>query len=64
MHEEARTLELLSGFEEFQVTGELARYAGLLKNECAGRGFHVDVAVSRLTCFCESRKMRVCGAPS
>lgn len=38
-HEKARTLELLSGFEEFEVSGEVARFAGLLKNEWAGKGF-------------------------
>ena len=38
-HEKDRTLELLSGFEEFEVTGELARYAGLLKNEWAAKGY-------------------------
>ena len=38
-HEKDRTLELLSGFEEFEVTGELARYAGLLKCEWGAKGY-------------------------
>ncbi len=38
-HEKARTEELLHGFEEYDVTGDIARYAGLLKNEWAAKGF-------------------------
>ena len=38
-HERHRTMELLTGFDEYEVTGEIARSAGLLKNEWAVKGF-------------------------
>ena len=38
-HEKARTEELLAGFERYEVTEEIARYAGLLKNEWQAKGF-------------------------
>ena len=38
-HEKERTAELLGGFEEIEVTGEIARLAGSLKNEWKGKGF-------------------------
>jgi len=38
-HERARTEELLDGFERHEVTEEIARYAGLLKNEWTLKGF-------------------------
>jgi predicted nucleic acid-binding protein len=43
-HERVRTEELLSGFEEFEVTTEIARYAGLLKNEWASKGFTLTLS--------------------
>jgi predicted nucleic acid-binding protein len=39
VHEKARTEELLRGFEEYPVNGDVARYAGKLKNEWALKGF-------------------------
>ena len=38
-HEKTRTEDLLRGFEEFEVTGEIARQAGTLKNQAAAGGF-------------------------
>jgi predicted nucleic acid-binding protein len=43
-HERDRTLELLAGFDEHAVSGELARYAGLLKNEWRVKGFTLTLA--------------------
>lgn len=64
-HEKARTEELLGGFERHEVTEEIARYAGLLKNEWAAKGFTftlVDMLIAataiahRLTLVTENRK--------
>jgi predicted nucleic acid-binding protein len=63
--EKARTEELLEGFERHEVTEEIARYAGLLKNEWAARGFTftlVDMIIAataiahKLTLVTENRK--------
>ncbi len=43
-HEKDRTEQLLSGFDEFPVTGEIARHAGLLKNEWAAKGYTLTLA--------------------
>ena len=40
-HEKVLTEALLDGFERYAVTEEIARYAGLLKNEWAAKGVHV-----------------------
>ena len=48
-HEKARTEELLAGFERYEVTEEIARYAGLLKYEWQAKGFTfrlVDMAIA------------------
>ena len=64
-HEKARTEELLDGFERYEVTEEIARYAGLLKNEWAAKGFTftlVDMTIAataiahKLTLITENRK--------
>ena len=64
-HEKERTQELFNGFEEFEVTSEIARYAGLLKNEWAARGFVLTLAdtmiaataiANRLVLVTENRK--------
>ena len=36
-HEKVRTEELLAGFERYEITEEIAMYAGLLKNEWAAK---------------------------
>ena len=38
-HEKERTDELLAQFEQYEVTAEIARAAGALKNEWATKGF-------------------------
>ncbi len=64
-HERARTEELLDGFERHEVTEEIARYAGLLKNEWTLKGFTftlVDMMIAAtaiahdLTLITENRK--------
>src|SRR4051794_21015392 len=64
-HEKIRTEELLDGFERYEVTEELARYAGILKNEWAAKGFTftlVDMMIAataivyKLTLITENRK--------
>ena len=64
-HERARTEELLDGFERHEVTEEIARYAGLLKNEWTLKGFTftlVDMMIvataiaHNLTLITENRK--------
>lgn len=64
-HEKARTEELLNGFSHHDVTEEIARYAGLLKNEWTAKGFTftlVDMIIAstaiahQLTLVTENRK--------
>lgn len=64
-HEKTRTEELLDGFERYEVTEEIAQYAGLLKNEWHAKGFTftlVDMTIAataiahRLTLVTENRK--------
>ena len=64
-HEKTRTEELLEGFERYPVTEAIARYAGLLKNEWAAKGFTftlVDMTIAataiahRHTLVTENRK--------
>lgn len=43
-HESAATQSFLNGMELYEVDWELARYAGLLKNEWARRGQTLSVA--------------------
>lgn len=38
-HEKERTDELIAEFDQFEVSREIARYAGLLKNEWAQKGY-------------------------
>jgi tRNA(fMet)-specific endonuclease VapC len=38
-HEKERTEELLAQFDQYAVTGEIARAAGTVKNEWAAKGF-------------------------
>lgn len=38
-HEKARTEELLAEFQRYEVTSEIARYAGLLKNDWSAQGY-------------------------
>ncbi|MBI4905940.1 MAG: type II toxin-antitoxin system VapC family toxin [Acidobacteria bacterium] len=64
-HEKERTEELLAGLVLHEVTEEIARYAGLLKNEWASRGVTLTLAdmiiaataiANRLTLVTENRK--------
>lgn len=64
-HEKARTEELLEGFDRHDVTEEVARHAGLLKNEWATKGFTLTLAdmiiaataiAHKLTLVTENRK--------
>jgi predicted nucleic acid-binding protein len=64
-HEKARTEELLAGFECHEVTEDIARYAGLLKNEWKAKGFTfglVDMTIAataiahKLVLVTENRK--------
>jgi predicted nucleic acid-binding protein len=43
-HESARTEAFLDGLEHYGVDSDLARYAGLLKNDCSRQGRTVSIA--------------------
>ena len=42
-HEMSQTSSLLAGFDQLPVTAQIARSAGLLKNEWASRGFKLTL---------------------
>lgn len=43
-HESVRTTELIDCLELYDITGSIARQAGRLKNEWAGRGYQFTLA--------------------
>ena len=56
-HEVERTEELLSGFDHYPVTVDLARHAGLLKNQWAAKGFCLTLANMIIAATAISRQL-------
>jgi predicted nucleic acid-binding protein len=56
-HEAKRTEELMAQFHHYEVTTEIARHAGLLKNEWAARGRTIALADTMIAATAIAHKL-------